>query len=249
VYAEYPALNIGNWCLFGFSIVRLGKNKNFSDLYSGFGDKTNVRIDAGDGDLKYKLIFERNPKVIENFGFKSPRVNLLLEKIKNRHDDFGGQFCEREQNFDFSQIDKTAMNIKINNFSGLNHLSGDKSLSYELLEKATDCVHKVVSKCNGKMYFVGLNSLILIIDIVDVEKICNEIQRVIDKYINKKRIWNFFSYKIRNIDHSIRFKDLKSKKEYPDGISISNINVKPMSKIKNFGDLLDFKIESFMKGV
>ncbi|MDR0364074.1 MAG: hypothetical protein LBH92_03535 [Bacteroidales bacterium] len=141
------------------------------------------------------------------------------------------------------------MNIKINNFSGLNHLSGDKSLSYELLEKATDCVHKVVSKCNGKMYFVGLNSLILIIDIVDVEKICNEIQRVIDKYINKKRIWNFFSYKIRNIDHSIRFKDLKSKKEYPDGISISNINVKPMSKIKNFGDLLDFKIESFMKGV
>lgn len=249
IYKEYPELDLGKWCMFGFSIIKLGKNKSFGDISRGLADKINIRLDNFKQTILFCKVFDINVQKAPMPELKSDKIRELLTIIANQPDDFAGRYCQRETNFKFDNSGKIAINIKLNNFSGLNKLTGDKSLCYDIFEKITGVIQGVIKAHDSKMYFVGLNSVIIIVNEQDVVNLCTQIQKNIDKKINRKRIYNFFNIKIKHIKKSMRFSELYSAKGYPNGFSISNINSISAEKLTNKERVLNFKIESYTKYV
>lgn len=249
VYKAFPILDLGKWCILGFSIIKLGKNKTFSEISKGLADKINIRLDNFDQSIPFYKAFDINIQKSACPQLNSDTIKNMLNIIVNQPDDFGGDFCCRESNFDFQPKDKLAINIKINNFSGLNKLTGDKSLCYYIFSKVTGAINKITRLYDARMYFVGLNSIIIVTKEQNVEKLCAQIQKSIDKNINRKRIHNFFNIRIKHISKSMRFADIQSAKGYPNGFSISNVNTIQADKLTNKEQVLDFKIASYTNKV
>lgn len=249
IYNKYPDLDLGNWCILGFAIIKLGKNKTFGEISRGLADKINIRLEHFDEKIPFRKSFDINIPKASMPELKSDKIREMLNNISSQLDDFAGCYCERESNFNFNNKGKTAINIKINNFSGLNKLTGDKSLCYEIFERITGAIAKIIKTHDARMYFVGLNSIIIIVDEQDVSKLCHQIQRNIDRTINHKRIYNFFSIKIGHLKKSMRFSDIYSAKGYPNGFSISNVNSIPADMLTNKEAVLNFKIDSYTKYV
>lgn len=247
IYKKYPDLNLGQWCIFGFSIIKLGKNKTFSEISKGLANKINIRLEHFDKKIPFRKAFDINIPKTGLPELKSDKIREILDNIASQPDDFAGHYCQRESNFDFNKAGKTAINIKINNFSGLNKLTGDKSLCYEMFERVTGVIHKIIKSHKAKMYFVGLNSIIIVVDTQDVAVLYYQIQRNIDKAINRRRIYNFFNTKIKHLKKSMRFSDIYSAKGYPNGFSISNINSISTDALTNKEQVLKFKIDSYTK--
>ena len=134
-------------------------------------------------------------------------------------------------------------------FSGLNKLTGDKSLCYEMFERITGVVTKTVKTHNARIYFAGLNSIIVIVEAQDVPRLCCQIQKNIDRVINRRRIYNLFNIKIKHLKKYMRFSDIYSTKGYPNGFSISNVNSISADALTTREQVLKFKIDSYTKYV
>lgn len=247
IYRKYPDLDLGNWCILGFAIIKLGQNKTFSEISKGLADKINIRLEHFDKKIPFRKFFDINIPKVGMPELKSDKIKEMLTNICGQSDDFAGHYCERESNFSFDNMGKTAINIKINNFSGLNKLTGDKSLCYDIFERITGTIAKITKSHGARIYFVGLNSIIIVVDMQDISKLCNQIQRNIDKTINRKRIYNFFNVKIGHLKKSMRFSDIHSAKGYSNGFSISNVNSIPANMLTSKKDVLNFKIDSYTK--
>lgn len=249
IYKKYPDLDLGKWCILGFAIVKLGKNKTFGEISRGLADKINIRLEHFDKKIPFRKAFDISIPKASMPELKSDKIKEMLNSIVHQPDDFAGCYCQRESNFDFNNTGKTAINIKINNFSGLNKLTGDKSLCYEMFNRVTGAIHKIIKSHDARMYFVGLNSVIIIIDAQDVSTLCHQIQRNIDRIINRRRIYNFFNTKIKHLKKSMRFSDIYSAKGYPNGFSISNVNSISADALTTREQVLKFKIDSYTKYV
>ncbi|MCQ2599484.1 MAG: hypothetical protein MJ187_03880 [Alphaproteobacteria bacterium] len=248
---RFPQLDYSNCCAFGFSVAKLGKHRSLSKLYASFEDKTNVRL-----DLDQIQGIEYTPKYFIAFCDENiPSPDLLTRKICTFlqtpvccYDYFGGTHCKPERLLyqEFGNTAMCAINIKFNNFSGLNNLTGNKIYSHLLFQKIIDCVYRCIKSLDGNIYFIGLNSCLITMPEKNFDfNLISKIKQVIDYKINNKKIFNFFNHRIPLIDRKLRFKNLISKKGFDNGITISNINKTSMETIKNKNDLLDFKIKSY----
>ena len=248
---SFPQLDYSKFCAFGFSIVILGRGRSLPQLYASFEDKTNVRLDivpTETMDYKTKYFIAEYDNQPDTPYSENPKTTAFLQTIESFNDDFGGPYCKPEHHMyhDFGNSTKCAINIKFNNFSGLNNLTGNKIYSHLLFQNIVACIHKSLKHLDANIYFIGLNSCIVTMPETDFDpQIIANIKKHIDTDINRKKVFNFFDKRIPLVDTKQRFKDIVSKKGYDNGISISNIAKISMNDIRNKKDLLNFKIKSY----
>lgn len=247
----YPMLPYKNDCIVNFGISVLGQNKSEAALFHDFEEKTNIRKHVKKSDIPvFKNYFtykyqDRNPQI---HSIQPHQVQRLMTNLYFKNEDAAGFYCHQEcRFFDLESPDRYLMNIKFNNFSGLNKLMQNKYYSYLLLGEINRFLNRILDQRTCNLYFIGQNTFWITSDKkVDFQRIVDKIERVLDKKINNKRIYNFFGTKL-NIPKNLRFRDLKSRKGYKDGISISNISIIDLAEIHSPQDMLDFKIKSYMQ--
>lgn len=244
--SEYSAA-----CILGICITRLGQKKKIIDLYAAFEDKINIRLNSTGKYIFEDMLYDGYKYDIytDLFHIANQNIRYILTNLFFRCDDFGGSHCLSERSIFIPEIQqkyKELLHIKFDNFSGLNNLTGNKIYGHRIFRKLVTILYQIVKPYGGKVYFVGLNSVVVTLEHgIELNEFTNALTYKITKKINKFKISSFFYPAITNISKNLRFKDLYSHKGYPQGFSFSRLYTTPVQKIKNTQDFVKFKQKTY----